>query len=244
MPAPADLNQHRVAASWALERWAGFPVDTDPRPWVFVGSVVRPDGGFRSAGAKHSFMKRDITTTVSIPDSVLGLLIQHRHQVSGSTQSPPLVIDRASLSQADFLTDRGQVRFPAWGLEGDDIIGTIWVLDPEVMVQQWTPPEVDEPAPTVGRGIHRSFTSRLEDDGQTLHFQFTGGAPEHVQYPDAVVIESKQAVAVIPIVVDIGPPGPRRFVGCGREVVVHLGEKLGAHVLVNLDASPVFVVRP
>jgi hypothetical protein len=94
------------------------------------------------------------------------------------------------------------------------------------------------------RSPHWSFSSWLEADGRTLHYEFTGGAPEHVEYPDALVMESDTAVVVVPVAHDIGPPGPRRAKGYKREVVVHLGAKLGARVLVNLDASPVVVVTP
>jgi hypothetical protein len=64
-----------------------------------------------------------------------------------------------------------------------------------------------------------------------------------VDYTDALVMESDKAVVVIPIAHDIGSPGPRRAKGYKREVVVHLGEELGARVLINLDASPISVIE-
>src|ERR1700688_283445 len=236
------LEPQQEMASWALERWAEFPVGADPRPWVFTGPVVRPDGGFRTGEAKLSFLRGDVTATFPIPRDVLGLVRQNGAHVGGRTQSLPLVITGASRSEADFLTDRGEVPFPAWGLEADEVNGRIWVIDPRVVARQWKPTEPEQPSPPFSGGLHRSFRSTLEYDGQTLHFEFTGGAPEHVEYPDAVVIESDQAVAVIPIVNDIGPPGPQRARGYRREVVVRLREMLGARVLVNLDASPVVVL--
>ena len=63
-----------------------------------------------------------------------------------------------------------------------------------------------------------------------------------MDYPSAEVIESDQALSVVPVELDHGPPGPRRLVGYGREVVVHLQRPLGPRVLVNLDGSPVPVV--
>jgi hypothetical protein len=230
-------------ASWALSRWADFPVDANPRLWVFVGSVVFPDGGFRTGDAKLSFLKGDIVTTVPLPDDVLSLIRAGRHQVNGPTESPPLVISGVMKSEADFSTDRGRVRLPAWGLNGSDIKGHIWVLAPEVETQQWKPIEPRPPAPSLTGGGHRSFSSWLETDGLTLHYEFTGGAPEHVEYPDGLVMESDTAAVVIPIVHDIGPPGPRRARGYKSEVVVHLGAKLGARVLMNLDASPIPVIE-
>jgi hypothetical protein len=90
--------------------------------------------------------------------------------------------------------------------------------------------------------FHRSFRSQIEPDGHTLHFEFTGGPPEWVDYPSSEVIESDRAVAVIPVEHDHGPPGARRAIGHTREIVGHLQKKLGTRVLVNLDASPVQVV--
>jgi hypothetical protein len=76
---------------------------------------------------------------------------------------------------------------------------------------------------------------------------FTSSSPEGhrstVEYPDALVMESNTAVVVVPISHDIGPPGARRAKGYKREVVVHLGAKLGARVLINLDASPIPVIE-
>jgi len=236
-------ERHRTLASWALARWIDFPVDADPRPWVFVGSVVLPDGGFRTGEAKISFLKGDVITTVPVPDDVLRLVRAQRHQVSGRPESPPLVISDVLRSDADFSTDRGRVRLPAWGLAGSDINGHIWVLDPEVEAERWRPTEPGPPAPSLTRSPHWSFSSWIETDGRILHFEFTGGAPEHVEYPDASVMESDTALVVVPNAHDIGPPGPRRAKGYKREVVVHLGAQLGARVLVNLDASPVPVIR-
>lgn len=134
------------------------------------------------------------------------------------------------------------MRLPAWGLAGSDINGHIWVLDPEVEAQRWRPTEPGPPAPSLARSPHWSFSSWIEPDGLTLHFEFTGGAPEHVEYADALVMESDTAVVVVPVAHDIGTPGPRQAKGYKRGVV-HLGVDLGPRVLVNLDAGPVPVTR-
>jgi hypothetical protein len=241
MPGRTSLEHQRAAADWALGRWSDFPVEARPRPWVLPAGVVRSEGGFNTGAAKLSFLHGAITATIPVPDAVLRLVRERRDQATGPTVPPPLVIDRLARSEADFLTDRGHVRFPAWGLEGDGIKGRIWVLDPDVVAAQWKPSEPAPIAPPRHGGYHRSFRSSLEADGRTLHFQFTGGAPQHVEYPGAVVMESDCAVAVIPIDHDIGPPGPRIALGHGREVVVRLRHELGARVVVNLDASPVVV---
>lgn len=71
------LDRQRAMASGALERWAGFPVDANPRPWVFVGPVIGPEVGFRTGAAKISFMKADINMAVPIPDDVLAHIRQY-----------------------------------------------------------------------------------------------------------------------------------------------------------------------
>jgi hypothetical protein len=243
MPGWTTLEDQKAAAHWALGRWSDFPVEARPRPWVLTAGVVRSEGGFRTAEAKRAFLHGAVTATIPVPDAVLRLVRDRRHQFTGPTVPVPLVIDRLSRSEADFLTDRGDVRFPAWGLEGDGITGRIWVLDPDVVAARWKPSEPSPIGPPRHGGYHRSFKSSIEADGRTLHFQFTGGAPHHVEYPDAVVMESDSAVAVIPVDRDIGPPGPRIALGYGREVVVRLGDELGARVVVNLDASPVVVAQ-
>jgi hypothetical protein len=243
MPGRTILEDQKAAADWALGRWADFPVEARPRPWVLTAGVVRSEGGFITGEAKLAFLHGAVTATIPVPDAVLRLVREGRHRVTGPTVPPPLVIDRLSRSEADFLTDRGQVRFPAWGLEGDGIRGRIWVLDPDVVAAQWKPSEPGPVAPPRHGSHHRSFKSWLEADGRTLHFQFTAGSPHHVEYPDTVVMEPDCAVAVIPVDHDIGPPGPRIALGYGREVVVRLRDELGGRVLVNLDASPVVVTQ-
>ncbi|HEY5024974.1 MAG TPA: hypothetical protein VII76_08365 [Acidimicrobiales bacterium] len=81
-------ERQRILASWALSRWADFPIDADPRPWVFVEPVVSPDGGFHTGGAKVSFSKGDVITKVPIPDDVLKLVRAERHEVNGPSESP------------------------------------------------------------------------------------------------------------------------------------------------------------
>jgi hypothetical protein len=168
-------ERQQALASWALSRWSDFPVAAKLRPWVFVGPVVSPDGGFRTGDAKLSFMKGDVITTPSIPDDVLKLLRAERHEVNGPSESPPLVISGVMRSEADFSTDRGRVRLSAWGLTGSGINGRIWVLDPEVEAQRWKPTEPSPPAPSLARGGLWSFSSWHENDGRTLHYEFTGG---------------------------------------------------------------------
>lgn len=242
-PGAVRLVQQRAMARWAVERWADFPVDEDPRPLVFTGPVVLPERGFRTGEAKIAFLRGKIEVQGPVPDKVLatlcdaGSLERHPGPVVG-----PLVLTGAKKSEMKFSTDRGPRVLPAWSFEGDELLGVLLVLDPEVVAMQWRPVEPPlQPAPTP-RHFHRSFRSQIEPDDYTLHFEFTGSPPEWVDYPSSEVTESDHAVAVIPVELDHGPPGPRIAIGYRREVVVPLRQRFGNRVLVNLDAKPVSVL--
>jgi hypothetical protein len=242
-PTDARLVLERAMATWAVERWTDFPVDQDPRPLVFTGPMVLPERGFRTGEAKIAFLRGDVEVQGSVPDGVLDTLRDagspERHP---GPNVGPLVLTHGERSEKIFSTDRGQRALPAWRFEGEELLGVLWVLDPEVAAMQWKPVEPpQQPAPTDGR-LHRSFRSKIEPDGHTLHFEFTGGPSEWVDYPSSEVIESDHAVAVIPVEHDHGPPGARRAIGYGREVVVQLRSRFGNRVLVNLDARPVSVL--
>lgn len=75
----------------------------------------------------------------------------------------------------------------------------------------------------------------------TLRFSFDGGPREYVEYPAAEVIDSDQAVVLLPLEHDTAPSGPRNAVGYSREVAVTPNRPLGHRVLVDLDATPVMV---
>ena len=83
----------------------------------------------------------------------------------------------------------------------------------------------------------------IEDNGLVLHFGFTGAPPQYAEYPSTEVIETDQAVVVVPIERDVGSPEPRFAVGYPRTVIANLAWPLGDRVVVDLDASPVVVER-
>lgn len=191
---------------------------------------------------KSAFLRGDVEASTEIPDSVLRI-IRDSGNPEGHVGGPrePLVITTASRGQVAFRTDRGPADFPAWKLEGPEIVGVLWVIDPEIANRAWRPMRsVGQPPPIPGSPF-RSFGAWLETDGRRLHFLFSGSPEEYTQYPAAQVKESRRAVAVIPIGHDVGPTGPRRAIGVQREVVARLQDLLGARVLINLDASPVAV---
>ena len=235
----------RAWARWALQRWESFPVSREPRSLVMTGPVVLFDSGFRSGEAKMAFLHGDITADAELPDGLLNVLR------GGSRQLPvpasrhwraPLVITQARSGQTEFPTDRGRRELAAWQLSSPDVIGAFWVLDPAVAARCWSPPEPAPPRPSEGQP-HRAVAATIDHNGQTLNFTFIGGKPEYVQYPAAEVLETDQAVAVLPVARDTGPPGWRTAEGYTRTITARLACELGQRVLTDLDASPVPVNR-
>jgi hypothetical protein len=84
----------------------------------------------------------------------------------------------------------------------------------------------------------------MGDDERTLHLTFTGGPPGWVEYPTVEIIDSHQAVVLLPVKHDTGPSGPRVAIGYSREVTATLNRALGHRVLIDLDATPVMVQTP
>jgi hypothetical protein len=151
-----------------------------------------------------------------------------------------LLITGVSKDHALFATDRGRRSLPAWRLTGPQLAGPLWVLDPAVAATRWTPPHDGPPPPHQG-GPHRAERATVADNGMTLRFSFVGGPPEYVEYGPTEVISSDQAIVLLPIEHDMGPPRPRNAIGYTREVTVTLDRALGRRILVDLDATPVMV---
>lgn len=154
-----------------------------------------------------------------------------------------LLITGASQGHAVFATDRGRRSLRAWRLTGPDLLGSLWVLDPPIAATRWAPPQ-DGPPPPFQGAPNRAERATLTDDGMTLRFSFIGGPREYVDYPAVEVINSDQAVVLLPVEYDTGPPGPRNAIGYCREVAVTLDRPLGRRVLADLDATPVMVQAP
>jgi hypothetical protein len=99
-------------ARWAVDRWAGFPVDRLPRPLVLTAPAPRVEGGFRSGEAKLAFVTGLVDSIVPVPDAVLAAL---RDRPGGGPVPPrgtkPLVIVRALRSQAVLAPDGQTLTF-------------------------------------------------------------------------------------------------------------------------------------
>jgi len=240
------LERERQWASWALGRWASFPVNQEPRPLVLVGPAANPEEGFRSGPAKLAFLHGCVEPAVALPPGLLDVLGagETRRARSGQRHDRgTLLITGATKDHAALATDRGRRSLPAWRLTGPDLVGPLWVLGPAIAATRWTPPE-DGPPPPFQGAPHRADRATLGDDGRTLRFVFIGGAPGYIEYPAVEVIDGHQAVVLLPVEHDTGPPGLRARSGSWREVTVTLNRPLGHRVLVDLDATPVMVQAP
>ena len=78
----------------------------------------------------------------------------------------------------------------------------------------------------------------IEADGVTLHFHFSGDPSSVTEYPSAEVIETSEAVTVLPVARDIGQPGWRAMPGQVREVAAKLARPLVGRVLVDSTVAP------
>lgn len=216
-------------ARWAVACWDAFPVDREPRPLVLLGPAAHARNGFRSQRAKRAYLNGWIESEVELPSAVLEIL---GRRPDGER---PIVITAAEQCAVEQRTDRGPRWLPGWELTSAQTLGPIVVVDPEVVARTWSPPQPGTPPPSGHEPGHAPVSG--EADGHTLTYRFTGGLPSFERYPSAEVVESAQAVAVVPQAEDIGPPGPRAAVGFGRRITVTLSEPLGARVLVNLHGQ-------
>jgi hypothetical protein len=154
------------------------------------------------------------------------------------------LITAAELLQAEFETDRGRRRLPAWRLTAEDALGPIWVLDPAVVA--WQPvadaggPVPDLQTPTHAPGARVDVGA----DDHSLIVHWLGASPAFEHYPRAEVIESAHAFAIVPLGVDIGPPGPRTLVGFVHHVPAVLRNAAGARVYTDLHGRAGRVIRP
>jgi hypothetical protein len=109
----------------------------------------------------------------------------------------------------------------------------IWVLDPAASHLAWQPPGQEF------YGWHHQ-EALLGTDGRTLTLSFTGSPENYTSYPEARVLESGNAVAVIPISKEL-VTGWRTAVGRTRQVTATLGQRLDNRVLLDGTGSPVMV---
>jgi len=222
-----------------------------PRPLI-VSSTVLVEGGFASREAKIAFRRGDIVSSGAVPETVLDVVRQWGIVNAVGIEGGPLEISNARRAQAEFRTDRGPRLFDAWRLSGPGVLGELIVLDPEVAKTRWVERRDLRPPKPFESARHLEFRAVGHPDHTNLEVSFVGGPPDEVDYPSADVLETDQAVAVIPTArrhattehqTSTRQRGPMGRPAIFRQVPVTLGHPLGGRVLVDFDGWAC-VVRP
>jgi hypothetical protein len=228
--APADDqgrgDPREARARRGLEAWAGFPADRRPRPLILLSSAVRP-GSFPDGQTKLAFHNGLIEAVPDFPAPVLQALRGRPRAWAGT----PLLLTSATPDETEFVTDRGRQSLPAWCVRARDVPEPIWVLDPATSLRCWQPPG-QEP------GSWRHQEATLGADGCTLTMSFLGSPPDYTSYSGARVLESGNAVALIPHRTEL-VTGVRTAVAMMRQVTANLDRPLGNRVLLDDTGSPV-----
>ena len=96
-------------ATWAVSRWDVFPVDQQPRPLVLVGQRAFVEHGFATGEAKIAYLSGQIESAIPVPERGLRALPRAPNTVpSGRPAAPPLLIQSATHSETEFLTEDHQ----------------------------------------------------------------------------------------------------------------------------------------
>ena len=143
---------------------------------------------------------------------------------------------RAALGETWSDTDRGRQTLPAWRVWARDVTAPARVLDPATAREAWQPP---------GRvpGAWHHEEAATDADDRTLTFEFTGGHERSCKYSGARVLESGNALALIPNLTKF-PTGPHTLAGYRRQVTATPGRPLGHRVLPDQRGRPVKVTPP
>lgn len=239
----------------ALARWRTFPAGADPRPLVLVTSAV--SGPFSSAGpdrSKESLVASTVDLAASLPASpaIVGgyPVVPPKQAVErlravvklDASTNTPLRILSVALDRADFDTDRGRRRLPAWRFDLEPFHERVWVVAVDAPALWSHRPE---------RAHDPGFPATVLSDGRTLTYQFLGAREDSgfcgVRYT-AGATESPSAVVIEVRGVDTGEPLPPGAVSGAcpaavrRTVTVRLAAPLGGRVLLTADGAPVAVL--
>jgi hypothetical protein len=218
-----------------LQAWARFPADRAPRPLVLLSPAVQASTFPSDGKAKLAFVRRLVEAAPGFPAEILQALRPCRQQAGPPVE--PLLVTKATPGIAEFWTDRGRQELPAWNVHARGIPEPVCqVLDPGISQQAWRPPGLEDHELYGDNG-----TAALGADGRTITLSFTGIPRAFADYPRAEVLEAGSAVAIVPVPVDIGPPGLRAAYGEKREVTTVLARPLGSRVLLDRRGRPALV---
>ena len=222
---PADERRQRV-----LQPWSKYPVDQVPRPVVLLNDRVL-GGGFASGAAKIAYLSGAFDVAVDIPAAVIESLPRQRSGFDGA----PIAITAAILDAADFETDRGRQRLPAWRLTISGMRTDCAVLEPTF--HGWWP------AGSVGHRLRRAGATHAHLAADDISVQLHVAIVAADDVPAIVFVETKTAVLF-----ERTPPDPalQRTAGLtlwSRRVSATLPSPLGDRVLIDDRGVPLVVER-
>jgi hypothetical protein len=250
----------RSAARVALDLWSGFPVQTRPRPIIPLGEgdVLDPSSGFPDEDAKQAYEEDRFVLRAALPNGpaqvgafrvISAAEAYQRLRTtgrSGGRTVPPLVVHAVHLETAMFATDRGQKRLPAWLFSFKRVTKPASVLA-LARADLFTPPRLQQLGPTgTGNSIEDAATADRTGTAITVSFigAPSGNKPCDARYTASAVV-NRRAVAFTIKTISIPSP-PNTFcsaVGYTRKVVLHLGEPLGARVVISSSDGGAIPVR-
>jgi hypothetical protein len=249
-----QTDRNHQWAAWSLRCWSEFPADASPRPLILFSTVVFVAARFATAEAQTAFRRGNVTGSGAIPEAVLEVVREQGDVNAFGLPARPLEITCATRARAEFRTDRGPRLFEAWEVSCSGIIGKMFVLDPEIAAMRWEERRDQRPAKPFQGEPRLSLEAVGHPDSAQLEVSLVGGLLDKSHYLDAEVMETKQAIAVIPIVrraagtldQSSAMKRPRIVptVGIIRHVKVTLARPLGGRVLVDYDGSPCVVSAP
>jgi hypothetical protein len=218
----SDPPEERRSA--ALQLWSEFPADRVPRPVVLLGSRAS-NSGFATGAAKAAFLSGAIDVAVDVPVGVIEALPRRRSQFPGSS----ITVTAATADAADFQTDRGTQRLPAWRLRITGMRTDCLVLDPAI--RGWWPGGAD------GERLRNAGSSAGYLAADDITLKIVVGVVCRDDFPTIEFTETKTAVLYDRTAPDPGLRSPNLAL-MSRQVTVTLPSRLGNRVLIDWRGVP------
>ncbi len=227
----------------AAGRWAAFPVEAEPRPLVLAQPAITSAQGFTSGRAKDAWFDGSYDWAVEVPEGIRVRARSSADRPGVKATKPPLTITQAGRGEREFLTDRGLLTLPAYWLHGPSILGSLWVLDPEV--EFWEPTEEPGAPGPAATSLMRTpwLAVEAETDGQTISIPWTGSPSADFRVE---LVQTAAAVSAVAIRKP-NPAGPPRWyspIGHTCRIPAHLSKPIGNRVFVDLRGEAMQVTPP
>jgi hypothetical protein len=262
---PAPLVADGQAGPAGVEsagEWDGFPVDRVPRPIVAVTGGLIEVTGFHRGAAKIAFETGRIelatplpqappTVAVDLPegrftfpplppDEAFAAVRAQGSPANAPGESPaPVRFTSVTLGSAEFSTDRGRLRLPAWLFGGPDLIAPVaWPAVGKEAFWRYGEPNDATPMPP----------SQLAQDGRRIRWSVPGrDCPSvPVMRYRVEVTETATTVALTTVGEIVSTPSPEeKKIACPAVLPkpvpydVDLAAPLGNRVVLGLPNGPI-----